>query len=770
MKKILFMMSCFWTIFLMSFAQQEKPLLTFGCFSDVHNQHEMINPSDPHQVRLRTSFLQSLLRVKETEAVDALILGGDYSSDVTIPLANWERMRQLMAEATAAAFPAGAKHTPVLYAIGNHDYEVANIAAGASKPYNAADYYSFPMKQQAGELAESDCFYETADNGELGTMPLLTAYHYVIKDFDFVVLNCGKHFFHSAWDYQNSMEAVNWVAAKLDEITADNPEKTIFFIHHLPLPRSKGTTTGKTLLPTAPSTQKLIKVLAKHPNLIYLYGHDHSSSVNKSFIERDLKQRITHYDSNGNIYVPAGEEEEVPEVVAVSLQSAENNAFLGFDTYNLNTLAQPHRFVATASAAVSGAFNFFGDNAPTNHNGYIYCGSGGRFSGNSNASDKTAVLLYEVSRLDATPLTARRAAQLESGKHYALVCKSSAGGYYALTNECVSPGSTSQRMVGQAVEADDEITLASTKAVWKVENYQAETPEDEETPPTYFIHDKDGAYLDFSGNLSTIGTDATLSQGFELSASTVTTAPYVASGAVHLKIKSANQYVHCGSNGLFSANATIGNANPNTSLWLYAVEGDKATKCSTLTHGRQYIIVAQRNGTYYQMLNTNNGATGNALRMLSERIAITSPADEFTYNGNEAALWRAVQYNTSEIEPGTPGFLSCFMGSMRYNNLNTNASPGIEDSPIVQAMMVYVYADRIVLSMKNYGQVGHLQGTAVQTTLEDPIPDYVIRRIITHTPHLASSLQATSIYDLSGRKVTTPGQGVYLVNGKKVLR
>lgn len=94
----------------------------------------------------------------------------------------------------------------MIYVTGNHDYEVANWD-NIPKPYNAGDYYTYPMKDDIGELTESEAFYEDADNGNLGKMVLLAAYHYVINGFDFVILNCGKNFFKSAWDYTYSSES-----------------------------------------------------------------------------------------------------------------------------------------------------------------------------------------------------------------------------------------------------------------------------------------------------------------------------------------------------------------------------------------------------------------------------------------------------------------------------------------------------------------------------------------------------------------------------------
>ncbi len=134
------------------------------------------------------------------------------------------------------------------------------------------------------------------------------------------------------------------------------------------------------------------------------------------------------------------------------------------------------------------------------------------------------------------------------------------------------------------------------------------------------------------------------------------------------------------------------------------VEGDKAVRTDEPTSGKQYLIVGYKNGTYYQMLNTNNGGTTNDdLREDSEALDVTELTDEMTFNGNTAALWTltAVPSNTGTEpdEPGEPSFMSIFMGSMRYNSLDTNATPGVKDSPIIQGLIVIFISFRSGLSL-----------------------------------------------------------------------
>lgn len=734
-----------------TFAQTaQEPLLRFACLSDIHNELSMINTSTPEAVRLRTALLTALDSISRDNA-QLIVMGGDYTSDCTISEANWLQTRKLLAEAVEKAITPDAEgHKPVLYCVGNHDYEVANFD-NLPKPYNAGDFYTFPMKEQTGKLYANDCFYEEAANGSNEPMKLLAAYHYVIGGFDFVVLNCGKYFFKSAWDYQYSMESVEWVDKKLDEIYASDPNKTVFFISHLPLDGSKGATVGKTLLSSAASTQALREALLKHPNLINIYGHDHSSKTNNSFYETSLTQRITHYDSNGNIYDPAqdGEgEQERPEKLEVSLKNAADGKYLGFDAYNLCIAEAAHRFTVANSTAVAGTLTFFGDNAPTNNNGYIYCGSNGRFSGNSAVSANSSVLLYEAGTADAEGnFTATRVEWPEDGKNYVLVNLCSKGGYYALTNSPYSAGSSNQRIDGLKVSDDvpaDQISFSTNTVVWTINDFNApEGGEEEEDTATdvFYIQDQEGNYFDYKDNINMciIGTNVKLTKGFRISKSTATAAPWAGSKSVQMLslISADNRYLYCGSNGKFSGNTQAGNTG--TCLWLYEVTADnKAFRTDEPKSGSKYIIVGYKNGTYYQMLNTNNGgSTNDDLREESEPLDVAELTDEMTFNGNTAALWTLTAVPDEPItepdEPGTPSFMSIFMGSMRYNSLDTNASPGVEDSPIIQGLIVTVYKDKVVFTVKNYGESGQLSGSAVSTFLTNPLPDYVVEREVTYT-------------------------------------
>lgn len=742
-------------------AQTDVPLLRFARFSDIHNQQSMIKPTGGSSVWLRQSFLTSLEQIRQKEDVDLLLLGGDYTSDVTTSKANWLRVRELIHEATQAAFPADARRRPVIYVTGNHDYEVANFDK-LPKPYNAADFYTFPMSETVGKLGEDDCFYETADNGSGSPMKLLAAFHYVINGFDFVVLNCGRYFFESAWDYRYSDESVDWVDKKLDEICADDPNKTVFFIAHLPLPESRGVTPGKSVSASAASTHALTQALAKHPGVIYLYGHDHSSSSNKSYIEHALYQRITHYDSRGVTYIPADEQDPEPASFATCIQSVADSSWLGFNDYNLAPVDHPNRFVATTSTFVEGTVHFFGDNANPEASGYLHCGSSGRFSGNDTRSKNSSILLYEVDTT-RTPYVGQRVDWPETDKTYALVSLSSAGGYYALTNRPYQSGSTSQRMVGEAAGNDSTLTFASRDVLWNF--VDAAVAGDDEMDKTYCISDRNGYYLGYGDNLSLISKNVSDNNLFRFHASTVTAKPWGNSGALYAEHLSSEQYIHCGTNGLFSCNPTIGSGNTGTSIWIYHVEDGKAGKADRIVSGDDYLIVGCKNGKFYQMLNSGNDESGNDYRMMSEWLAdLDTPADTFAFNGNEDALWRITDAADAtaglDTVEASPSFISAFMGSMRYNSLETNSSPGVNDSPIIQSLIVSVYRDSIVLSMKNYGETGTLSGKAVTAQIDDPIPDYVIRRAVSNSD---VTYRYTVAKTDGGNRTEGDGSGTYSI-------
>ncbi|MDO4211892.1 MAG: metallophosphoesterase [Bacteroidales bacterium] len=310
-----------------------EPLLTIACVSDIHTQEGWLTtttwddkdngyykPRAIKDIRVRESLGEAVKLLKD-EHVDVLIVGGDCQSDATVDEEHWRQVRQLMAEALRTVGPSSSADgkdfsLPVLYVNGNHEYEVASTWGGNgngyynwrhTRPFNAGEYYEFPMRSDVGVLASDyDCFYEDAPNDAAAstkkTMPVLAAYHYNIKGFDFVVLNCGKHLFHNANNYSYSEESVAWVARKLQQIYADDPSHTkpVFFALHIPFGDSNSMNVGEDKgMSYYESTHQLKQVLAQYPGLVMLYGHDHGADY--AYIRQKTSQRVTRYDTQGNV-------------------------------------------------------------------------------------------------------------------------------------------------------------------------------------------------------------------------------------------------------------------------------------------------------------------------------------------------------------------------------------------------------------------------------------------------------------------------------------
>ena len=114
------------------------------------------------------------------------------------------------------------------------------------------------------------------------------------------------------------------------------------------------------------------------------------------------------------------------------------------------------------------------------------------------------------------------------------------------------------------------------------------------------------------------------------------------------------------------------------------------------------------------------------------------------------------------------------MGSMRYyyNTIDPGDMP-VETPNIVQALMVYVYPDRVELHMKNYNRSGTINGITVNKNLA---PYISYRKVEIPEPTAIQGtflkdmhVETAEIYDLSGRKVNHATKGLYITKGQKVI-
>lgn len=761
MKKILFSVATFavsmCTAFISVAQSDEKPLLTIGCLSDLHNELGLIN-CDRDAVRLRGTIINTLNAMKEQEHIDMLILGGDYTSDCTIPESNWIRVKDLIQEATRATFPIGANRFPVLYCTGNHDYEVANFDK-IPKPYNAARYYDFVMKNDLGELPANECFYEEAPNGDLGTMKLLAAYHYKINGFDLVVLNCGKHYFKSAWNYIYTDESVQWVSDKLDELYAKDPDKTVFFIAHVPFPDSNSISNSNK---GQSNSTFLKKTLARHPNAIFLYGHDHGSD--NAYIRSKTSQRVTRYNTDGNI-ISSFDETHVDGLVQGAVTEPDNvtegsfyvinradNRYLGFDGNNSATIEEKNLSKITVYNSSDASFTF---EIGVNQSGqkHLHIGSGGRFS----LGSATPTYVYKLNSIEGDTYKAEKVSVFDTDDDYILVGQKD-GSYYALTNRLYNSGSSNQRMESVQVNVSgNTLTVSGNNSLlwgFATEQTTPVNPSDGITSGAYCVRNAgDKGYLSFGTYNAETSTDPV---ACNISSN---------AGVFNMTLGQTDRYLYCGTNGRFSGNTAA------FSLSLYEVDSKdagvvKGHKVTGFTLGKQYFITGDKNGVTYAVSCEIYSPDTNGQRLCSSEVAFDGEVASIPADDN--LLWEF-----SELPEAPSSFFSAFMGSMRYYNNSIEGDVSVSNSRVVQAMMIYVYSDRIVFQIKNYGETGLIKGIQIDA---DPQPYTVFRTVKKDDGGTGSVSDVVSdqsegpdvIYDLLGRRVSKSEKGVYIVNGEKV--
>ena len=743
MRKILFLSLAFILLnagLIKAQEDQEKPLLTLACISDIHTERSLIDCENINDIALRGSFIQTLRRIKEEENIDVMMLGGDCTSDATIPIGNWKQVRKLIANVTRKAFPT-TDSRPVIYITGNHDYEVANWD-NIPKPYNAGDYYSFPMKDDIGELGENDAFYEDADNGTLGTMSLLAAYHYVIHGFDFVILNCGKNFFKSAWDYVYSEESVQWVADKLAEIYADNPDKTVFFALHVPFADSNSIRSPSKGIASSPGEKLLKQTLSKYPNLIMLYGHDHGED--KAYTRTKTSQRVTRYNTEGRVIdtydethvdgvTPEGVtgDEEAQNWVGY-LKNQSNSLYLGYNSYNLAPVETPFKLTFNTTAEKTFVATFDATNPSGTTTSSIHVGSNGYYSG----GDPSQLFLYQLDE-GGDGTKAHRISEVHDGGVYMLVGKNGSN-YYALSNETYNSG-TSQRMqrVQVTLSADFEtLTLNETHndLLWIFLPFTEEEQSQATSHKWCMTSYTTGKYMGFNSyNLATVEEENTVS----LELTNATTHAYAVkvdgSGS-----ESNGNYMISSSSGRFSANVD----NYPTYFYQVSAMDDNqivALKVAEPTEGELYLVVAENakdRSLLYAVTNEEYETSGShrliGLQVTDNNGTITIPAT------NSNAVWKMTAYKQKE---GTPSFFSAFMGSMRYYYNTIDPGFGtINGITVNQYLTPYI-------SYRKVEVPNDIKTVEVKDAL----------------------IQTYNIYDMSGRPVSHPSKGLYIVNGQKTM-
>lgn len=771
-------------------SETEKPLVTIACLSDVHAMNSMLTPSSGliEDVTVRSSFVQTLRQMKEQEDVNIIIFGGDGQSDKTIDEANSMQVRRVMNNISREFFGED-KPKNMLWVTGNHDYEVANFD-DIPKPYVAGDFYRYPMKDEVGTLSDEDLFYEDADNGSLGTQTLLAAYHYRLCGLDFVVLNCAKYFWKSAWDYTYSTESAQWVKEKLDEIYADDPDRTVFFCVHVPFPDSNSLNGGKGMN-TSGGYSILKNALCQHPNLIMLYGHDHGKDG--AYIREKTSQRITRYDINGNVIsttdethvdgpIIPNEEGEYPAIFTkMQICSAHDNTYLSWGQYNLSTATEPATCTISRNSGVN-TYRIKPDaDVPSGAGQFILSSSSGRYSGNGNP---LPLYLYKVEDVNAETLTLIRDAVPENGGYYVIVGQNAKDNstYYALTNEHYSDGSSSQRLLGfkftdlQDAEPAPSVTIAKTKMARSIWQFKDADETSKETSFTLYIRSKqDGTYMGYNSyNLTTLEQPAASIFKYTEGNNYYT-----------IIINGSDKYLFSSTSGRFSGNSAA------AVTYIYKVLSEEdgmitLQRGATPEPGGTYMFVGQNAkdaSTYYAVTNEHYSDGNSSQRLIGKQITTLEdgiPAATLVMNASdiETCLW--LLEDKPEAKEGEGSFFSSFMGSMRYYYNSIDPGDPSDMPTVVQALVIYVYSDRVVLSMKNYNQTGMLQGITINKELATytsyrPVTLYSDPdNIITSMNKVESfRVKQPNVYDLSGR-LCQPSEklhsGVYIQNGMKFVK
>lgn len=636
-------------------------LMTIGCMTDLHSEYEMINTSNVNSVMLRPSIVTTLEKMKEQEDIDLMILGGDYTSQVTVPTqAHWERARELLIQKTRSVFK-GDKATPVIYITGNHEFDAAGYQT-KPKPYNSGEYYLDLMDTDIGELSENDSFYEMGDNGSKGEMPLLAAYHYQINGFDFVMLNCAKHLFDSNENYYYSEESVQWCLDKIESLYAENPDRLVFFVMHIPFGDSNSiSATNKGQASTEPGTKLLKSELPKFKNLIVLYGHDHGG--NKAFIRQKTSQRVTRYNTGGAVIdsfdedhvdgttrgeaaeQPSGNENKNPGGTYY-LKNYGNGKYLGAEGAEIAIVdagaKQPVTLERTDDVDYLFRTSLTSDGTQYN----LSCGGSGRFSLKTRMTTVNTQengYWFLVEDINATPVTGKKASVLEAGKYYFIV--QNYQGDFALGNTVYNPTSAPRVESVAVTISNNTVTMATPEAaknyLYTLEPVEGEgggsggdTPSPEPTPEgmtkgTFYLQSlNNGKFLGADGSdIAVLDKDSKMTVNVELTdADKKLFRTSLTSGGTQYNLS-------CGGEGLYSLKTRMSTVNEQENGYWFRIESQKgnqivAKKVSTLEYDMKYIIVQNYQG-YYALGNETKLTSSNAVRMNSTMVTIEEDAVVF---------------------------------------------------------------------------------------------------------------------------------------------
>ena len=796
---------------------EDSLLMTIACLSDLHTEYDMIDCESTSKVRLRGTINTTLTKMGQEETIDLMLLGGDYTSQVTAPTErHWKKARTLLEKATRGAFPEGAP-TPVIYASGNHEYDAAGYGNDKVKGWNSADYYTEPMSEDVGELAPDECFYETVKNGSKD-MKLLAAYHYEVGGFDFVVLNTAKYLFKSNENYYYSKESVEWVSKKIASLYADDPDKTLFFLVHIPFGDSNSISAankGQNETKSESGAKELKAALSQYPNLIMLYGHDHGGD--KAYIREKTSQRVTRYDVNGKVISSFDENhvngtvqgyvEPEPEPVVESafyLKTivdgvAKYLAVVPTSNSNIGLADEADKqpvSVVTNGSLLTTTISY------NNSSYYLSAGTGFNFkSGSAGSGEQNSGYWFEIADPAAETLAATKVAEPEAGKYYVII--QNYNGYMALSNSLKNTDNAGKfRLEGIAVSgmssSVESLSLPAAdfgKCVYQyVEGKTSSEPQEGSSYKYYMKGFANGKYLGWDSSTSRIAMlDAANRQEAKIvkeDGEDRFSTSVISGGTTY------NMSVGADFGYNFKTDAVYGGEQGH-GYW-FEIEDPTAAnlvakKVSELKNNAYYLVIHQYSSEGYSALGTEvvDMTGAGKYRVKGTKIDdFSASATTLTLNGadykNCIYQYEAVSEEVDPVDPvepsdADPSFVSLFLGSMRYYN-NTIEGDWIQqnytkNAKVIQAMMIYVYSNRIEFHMKNYGESGAIKGAKGTVTVNKDLEPYTIFRTIKRkdiTPveivTVDNHIDTDVMYNIYGLPVTEDYQGIIIKNGVKYLR
>jgi hypothetical protein len=253
-------------------SQTDTPILKIACLSDIQIGKTLLTTAED-SVR---PVLRTVCENLAPENYDVMLIGGDFVYSSSITKERWDYVMEQYFDLLQTVTP------NILVVDGNHDHY-----PGEAQDFYSGDYYDAYMKEALGILDAENSYWED---------DALVAFSYDIGDATYIGLNTSPTMMAGNLQYSNyrySDGAMDWLEQKLGSLDKD---RLIFVVAHIPM-RDSNNIISPTKGTQTDVSRRLTDIFAKHPNLVFLYGHDHGGT--KAYISYDTSERITRYDENG---------------------------------------------------------------------------------------------------------------------------------------------------------------------------------------------------------------------------------------------------------------------------------------------------------------------------------------------------------------------------------------------------------------------------------------------------------------------------------------